>query len=86
MSFVKSFQGYKNFLKLKNKNRKSVYIYSRSSSYRNHFEDIIKNLSNLNKYEVRYFTSNLLDNKSFTPDVKPIYIGSGVIRMIFFTF
>ena len=86
LSFVKSFQGYKNFLKLKNKNRKSVYIYSESSSYRNHFEDIIKNLSNLNKYEVRYFTSNLLDNKSFTPDVKPIYIGSGVIRMIFFTF
>jgi len=87
LSLIKSFQGYRNFLQLKKNNtRKIIYFYSESKNYRNHFEDILNELSNQNKYQIFYFSSDLNDTEVFNSKVKPIYIGNGIMRMIFFTF
>ncbi len=86
MSFIKSLKGYKKYLSLKNDKQKTIYFFSESKNYRNHFEDIIFNLSQLKKYRILYFTSDLDDIEAFNSNVETIYIGKGLIRMIFFTF
>ena len=87
MSFIKSFKGFYNFLKLKKQNpeKKTICIYSESKNYRYHFEEIINNLENLNKYNIFYLTSDLKDCDLFVSNLKPIFIGDGIIRIIFFT-
>lgn len=87
MSFFKSLIGFIKYLKLRklNKGKKSIYIYSESKNYRNHFEDIISILSKKNKYNLIYFTSDVGDRDNFDFKVKPIFIGEGVIRILLFT-
>lgn len=86
MSFFKSLKGYLTYLKiLKNKNKKkSVYIYSEGLNYRNYFIEIVDNLYK-NNVQVFYFTSDLNDLDPINENIKPIFIGNGLIRIIFFT-
>jgi len=86
LSFIKSLQGFSDFLKLKNKSKKkTIFFFSELKAYRNHFEDIINKLQKINNYRILYFTSDYTDNEIFNSGIKPIYIGEGIIRIIFFT-
>ena len=87
MSFFKSLNGFNKYLKLKHsdKNKKIIYFYSESKNYRNHFEDIISILSRKNKYHLIYLTSDIGDTEYFNSEIKPIFIGDGIIRILLFT-
>lgn len=86
MSLFKSLKGYLTYLKISknNKEKKYVYIYSEGLNYRNYFIEIIKNLHK-KKIEVLYFTSDKKDLELIDENIKPIFIGSGLIRILFFT-
>ncbi len=86
MSLLKSLKGYLTYLKISknNKEKKYVYIYSEGLNYRNYFIEIIKNLHK-KKIEVLYFTSDKKDLELIGENIKPIFIGSGLIRILFFT-
>ncbi len=85
MSFLKSVKNYFYYLKLKkNNNKKSIYFYSEGKQYSNYFSNIIEGLSKSNNYNIVYFTSDPLDENKFN-NVNSIYIGKGIIRIIFFT-
>ena len=82
MSFFKSISSY---LKIKKNNKKkSIYFYSEGKQYRNYFSSIIEELSVSNNYNIIYFTSDPLDNVKYS-NTNSIYIGKGIIRIIFFT-
>ena len=86
MSFFKSLKGYLNYLKISKSNdkKKSVYIYSEGLNYRNYFIEVI-NCLNKKNIRVFYFTSDKKDLDSINEDIKPIFIGKGLIRILFFT-
>ena len=86
MSFLKSFKGYLTYLKIlkNNEEKKCVYIYSEGLNYRNYFIEIIKSLHKKN-IKVLYFTSDQKDLEAIGENIKPIFIGSGLIRILFFT-
>ena len=84
MNFIESIKGYLKYLKLKKtKKKNSVYFFSESLNYRNYYFSIIKQLANKKDITVLYFTSDINDLESIE-GIKPIFIGDGLIRMIFF--
>ena len=87
MGFLKSVKGYLSYLKIKknNKNKKFVYFFSESLSYRNYFVNIIRNLNKDKNLKILYFTSDEKDLEIIENNIKPIFIGNGIIRMFFFT-
>ena len=86
MSFLKSLKGYLTYLKISknNEEKKCVYIYSEGLNYRNYFIEIIESLHKKN-IKVLYFTSDQKDLETIGENIKPIFIGSGLIRILFFT-
>ena len=85
MSFLKSVNGYLIYKKL-NKNfnqNNTVYIYSEGLNYRNYFLSIINKLKK-NNIKVLYFTSDESDLQPIGKDINPIFIGNGLIRVLFF--
>ena len=83
MNFIESIKGYLKYLKLKKtKKKNSVYFFSESLNYRNYYFSIIKQLANKKDITVLYFTSDINDLESIE-GIKPIFIGDGLIRMIF---
>ena len=87
MNFFLALKNYLFFLKIKkNIKKKIICFYSESKNYRNYFEDIVNKIKYSEKYQVFYFTSDEDDVDKFKSGTKPIFIGSGLIRIIFFTF
>lgn len=86
MSFFASIKGYLKFLaiKKKNKDKINIYIYSEGLNYRNYFLNIIKRLKNDKNICLLYFTSDVKDLFQIDEDITPIYIGDGLIRILFF--
>ena len=85
MNFIESLKGYLNYLKLKKTNNKlSVYFYSESLNYRNYYLNVIHELNKKKNIKIFYFTSDRND-LNLIDGIKPIFIGDGLIRMIFFT-
>ena len=86
MSFFRSLKGYHTYLKISKKNEttKRVCIYSEGLNYRNYFIEIIEALKR-EKIEVLYFTSDTKDLELICENIKPIFIGKGIIRILFFT-
>ena len=86
MSFFKSLKGFLTYLKISKNNdkKKSVYIYSEGLNYRNYFIEVI-NCLNKKNIQVFYFTSDKKDLDSINENIKPIFIGKGLIRILFFT-
>ena len=86
MSFFKSLKGYLTYLQISKstKNETSVHIYSEGLNYRNYFIEIIRSLNNRN-IKVLYFTSDKKDLELIDESTKPIFIGSGLVRILFFT-
>ena len=86
MSFLKSLKGYLKFLMIekKNKDKINIYIYSEGLNYRNYFFNILKRLKNNKNICVLYFTSDEKDLIPIDKDIIPIYIGDGLIRILFF--
>ena len=85
MSFLKSVNGYLIYKKLNkdfNQNN-TVYIYSEGLNYRNYFLSIINKLEKKN-INVLYFTSDESDLQPIGKDINPIFIGNGLIRVLFF--
>ena len=85
MSFFRSLKGYHTYLKISKKNEttKRVCIYSEGLNYRNYFIEIIEALKR-EKIEVLYFTSDTKDLELICENIKPIFIGKGIIRILFF--
>ncbi len=86
MSFFKSLKGYLKYLKISKNNdkEKSVFIYSEGLNYRNYFINIINCLNEKN-IKIFYFTSDLKDLEAINENTRPIFIGKGLIRILFFT-
>ncbi len=85
MNFIDSIKGYLNYLELKKENNKPrVYFYSEGLNYRNYYLNVIKELNKKSDIRVFYFTSDKND-LDLIEGIKPIFIGDGLIRMIFFT-
>ena len=86
MNFLKSLKNYLDYLKTAKayKDKKCVYIYSEGLNYRNYFIEIINSLNKKN-IKVFYFTSDPKDLELISENTKPIFIGSGFIRILFFT-
>ena len=86
MSFLKSLKHYLDYLKIAKiyKDKKCVHIYSEGINYRNYFIEIINSLNKKN-IKVFYFTSDPKDLELIGGNTKPIFIGSGFIRILFFT-
>jgi len=86
LSFFRSLKGYHTYLKISKKNEttKRVCIYSEGLNYRNYFIEIIEALKR-EKIEVLYFTSDTKDLELICENIKPIFIGKGIIRILFFT-
>ena len=78
---AKPLRGYFEFLKLKQND--TLIFYSESKNYRNYFIELINILNKHNK--IIYVTSDEED-LDYINNVKPIFIGDGLIRLIFFTF
>lgn len=86
MNFLKSLKNYLDYLKTAKayKDKKCVHIYSEGLNYRNYFIEIINSLNKKN-IKVFYFTSDPKDLELISENTKPIFIGSGFIRILFFT-
>ena len=80
-NLAKSLRGYVKFLKLKKND--DLIFYSESKNYRNYFIELINNLGKSHK--IIYLTSDEEDLDHIN-DVKPIFIGDGIIRLILFKF
>ena len=87
MRFLKSVKGYLSYLKIKkeNKNKKYIYFYSEGLNYRNYFVNVIRNLNKDKNLNILYFTSDEKDLGIIESNIKPIFIGNGLVRMFFFT-
>ena len=84
LDFFKSFIGLKKFLSFKS-DKKRIVFYSESHNYRKHFIELIINLKKSSNYEISYVTSDAKDLDFIGGDLKPVYIGNGFIRTVFFT-
>ena len=85
MNFLKSLKSYLKYLSTKwNRSRKKIFFYSEGQQYTNYLFDILKNLNDIDKYEVAYFTSDPNDDININ-NVKSFYLGKGLVRIIFFT-
>ena len=82
--FILSIKHFKNFLKL-DKEEKKIVVYSESKFYRKHFSELIENLCKNYEGTIHYVTSDFQDLLFQNQNVKSYYIGSGLIRQIFFT-
>ena len=85
MSIISSFSGYFSFLKkMKLTKKKKIIFYSESKNYRNYFINLIDSLSHNNDFKVIYLTSDKNDLGSIGKDIYPIFIGSGLVRVLLF--
>ena len=82
-NFIKAFLGLKQALN-NDKNKEKVIFYSESKNYRNYFSTFFKEIIKSDKFFVQYITSDINDLDEFEK-VKPIFIGSGICQIIFFT-
>ena len=86
MSFFSSIKGYLTFKKkIKFESRKTIVVYSESKNYRNYFVNLIESLGNEENVALIYLTSDKKDLELFENNIKPIFIGSGIIRIFLFT-
>ena len=87
MNFISSFSGYFYFLKkIRLTKNKKVVFYSESKNYRNYFIDLINALSKRDHVTVIYLTSDINDMDLMEQNIKPIFIGSGIFRLLLFAF
>jgi len=87
MNFISSFSGYFYFLKkIRLTKNKKVIFYSESKNYRNYFIDLINALSKRDHVTVIYLTSDINDMDLMEQNIKPIFIGSGIFRLLLFAF
>ena len=84
MNFIESLKGYLTYLKSKkkNNNKPSVCFYSESLNYRNYFFQVIRDLNKKKNIKIYYLTSDKNDLE-LIDGIKPIFIGEGLIRIIF---
>ncbi len=87
MNIISSFSGYFYFLKkIRLTKNKKVVFYSESKNYRNYFIDLINALSKRDHVTVIYLTSDINDMDLMEQNIKPIFIGSGIFRLLLFAF
>ena len=87
MNIISSFSGYFYFLKkIRLTKNKKVIFYSESKNYRNYFIDLINALSKRDHVTVIYLTSDINDMDLMEQNIKPIFIGSGIFRLLLFAF
>ena len=87
MNFISSFSGYFYFLKkIRLTKNKKVVFYSESKNYRNYFIDLINALSKRDHVTIIYLTSDINDMDLMEQNIKPIFIGSGIFRLLLFAF
>ena len=83
-NFYKSFVGLKRILSTQPSEKKIIF-YSESQDYRSYFMELIINLKRNTSCKIYYVTSDEKDIDLIDGDLKPIYIGEGFFRTIFFT-
>ena len=84
LNFYQALKGLVKFFSNKSKKKKIVF-YSESKNYRNYFIELILNLKKQSNFEIIYITSDLEDMHLIDNNFEPIFVGSGLFRIIFFT-
>ncbi len=87
MNFFYAFLGYLNFKKFLSfdKNKKIVF-FSESKNYRNYFFSLLKSLETEKNITLIYLTSDINDQENISNKIKSFYIGTGIFRILIFTF
>ena len=87
MNFFHALLGYFSYRKLIKKNNcKKIIFFSESKNYRNYLLNLMKSFENENSIKIIYLTSDIDDKEKISDNINPVYIGSGFIRVLIFSF
>ena len=87
MKFFHALLGYFSYRKLiKKNNSKKIIFFSESKNYRNYLLNLMKSFKNENSIKIIYLTSDIDDKEKISDNIYPVYIGSGFIRILIFSF